>query len=460
MYEERGVDQAALLRAEASAFRRDFPEAEMVDAIFMDLNGVIRGKRLPIAQLERLVSPGIAIPGSAFLLDASGQNHDPCGLGFSDGDPDCLARAIPGTIKPKPWASRAGGQALVTFHEEAGEPYYYEPRNVLARVRDRLGELGLTPVVAFELEFYLIDSVRGEHGAPQPAPIGRGGQRPDAAQLLSIEDLEDATEILAAIEDACAKQGIPTGTVSAEYAPCQFEINLSHVDDSLKAADLCTGLKHAVKGVARAHGIDATFMAKPFADRPGSGMHVHLSLLDAEGHNVFECEKGSSPSLRQAIGGLLRTLPEAMAVFAPNPNSYRRFRPNLFVPVSRSWSRENRSVAVRLPMAVEGAWRFEHRVSGADANPYLVLAAILVGVHHGLSEGLDSGPAFEGNAGAARDEGLPFRLPEALTALAEGEVIPEYFGRRYTSAYVACKTKELEKFEQEIPSSEYRWYLR
>jgi glutamine synthetase len=189
-------------------------------------------------------------------------------------------------------------------------------------------------------------------------------------------------------------------------------------------------------------------------------MHVHVSLLDRHGRNVFAAGDEASPLLGHAIGGLLATMPEAMAVFAPNPNSYRRFRPNMFVPVSRSWSRENRSVAIRVPLASDGAWRIEHRVPGADANPYLVLAAILAGIHHGISARFDPGPPFAGNAGSVRDEGLPFRLPDALRAFVEGQVVRDCFGERYVSAYTECKTREMEKFETEIPSSEFRWYLR
>lgn len=448
---------------EVAAFLRNHPEIRAVDAIFADLCGVVRGKRCPIDQIDKIFDPGLAFPGSAHLLDVLGENHDPCGRGFSDGDPDVLARAVPGTLKPVRWAPRPLAQVLLGFHEPDGQPYAFDPRNVLARVAARLHELDLRPVVAFELEFYLIDPQRRPDGAPQPPLSPMTGLRDDATQVYGMADVDAFDELLEDVTRACAAQEVPTGAISAEYAAGQFEINLGHVADAVLAADHCILFQRAVKGVARRHGLQATFMAKPYPETAGSGLHLHISLLDRAGNNAFDGGDAgpASPLLTQAVGGILATLPEAMGILAPNPNAYRRFQPNIFVPLQRSWGYENRSVALRIPLGAAAARRIEHRMAGADANPYLALAAALAGIHHGITERLDPGPPAAGNAGEAFDPGLPWRSRRAFEALRDGApILRRYLGDAYIDAYAACKLAEMDKFEAQPSPLEYRWYLQ
>ena len=267
--------------------------------------------------------------------------------------------------------------------------------------------------------------------------------------------------LLDEVAKACTAQGIPVGATIAEYAPGQYEINLHHVDDPLLAVDHCVLFKRALKAVAQRHGLRASFMAKPYLDQAGSGLHMHLSLLDKSGRNVFD--GGAAPAsaaLEHAVGGVLDLLPESMAFLAPNVNSFRRFQPNLFVPIRRTWGYENRSAALRIPLGKGAARRIEHRVAGADANPYLALATLLAGVHHGLTNKIAPPAAFEGNAGFAPDEDLPFRPRPALARLVESEVLADYFGREYPGLYAACKTAELDAFENHIDAREYAWYLQ
>jgi glutamine synthetase len=187
---------------------------------------------------------------------------------------------------------------------------------------------------------------------------------------------------------------------------------------------------------------------------------MHVSLLDDDGANVFDGGGRESETLRHAIGGILECMDESMAFLAPNPNSFRRFAPNTFVPVRRSWGHENRSVALRVPLPRRGAWRIEHRMAGADANPYLALATAVAGVHHGIASKVNPGEAFRGNAGFAFDEGMPWRPRRALDRLAEARVLPNYFGARYLEVYAACKNAELDKFESYMSPAEYLWYLQ
>ncbi|MDX1709695.1 MAG: glutamine synthetase family protein [Rhodovibrionaceae bacterium] len=454
------AESAAAVAAEAEAFLAAHPDSEALDAIFGDLSGVVRGKRYPIEQIDKVLQ-GLAFPGSSFLLDVMGESHDPGGMGFSDGDPDCVAVPVPGTLVPVPWLDRATAQVMLTFREadESG-PYPFDPRNVLARALEPLTQMGLSPVVAFELEFYLIDRKRAEGNAPQPPISPTTGERDSGTQVYGMAEVDAFSNLLEDVNAACEAQGVPTNAISAEYAPGQFEINLQHVADPLRAADHCVMFKRAVKGVARKHGLQATFMAKPYPDEAGSGMHLHISLLDREGNNVFDGGNSASAMLRHAIGGILDCMDESMAFLAPNPNSFRRFAPNIFVPVRRSWGHENRSVALRIPLARGGAWRIEHRMAGADANPYLALATALAGVHHGIANKLDPGQAFEGNAGFAFDEDLPWRARRALDKLTKARVLPDYFGQRYLDVYAACKNAELDKFESRVSPAEYLFYLQ
>jgi glutamine synthetase len=453
-------DTQKSLPKEAADFLEAHPGTTTIDAVFADLSGVVRGKRYPIAQIGKLFGEGIAFPGSVFLLSASGDSQDPKGRGFSDGDPDEVAKVIPGTLHPVPWSDRPVAQVLLTLQAMDGTPFPFEPRNVLKTVLARIAELNLRPVIAFELEFYLIDRERLPSGAPQPPRSPVTGQRDLATQVYGMAAVDDFADFLEAAAQACAAQGVQIGATSSEYAPGQFEINLQHLDDPLLATDHCVMFKRAVQGVARRHSVQATFMAKPYLESAGSGMHLHISLLDDKGHNVFDGGKEpASETLLHAMGGILNLLPESMAILAPNPNSYRRFRPNIFVPVSRSWGYENRSTTIRIPIGGGAARRIEHRMAGADANPYLVLATALAGLHHGITNKIDPGPPCPGNAGETLDPGLPFRPYRALDALRASTVLPGYFGADYPATYAACKAKELESFEEHIGPVEYAWYL-
>ncbi len=449
------------LPKEAADFLAAHPEVKWVDTIYVDLSGVVRGKRYPIGQLGKLMTGTLAIPGSVFLLDSAGTSHDPCGLGFSDGDPDNPVRAAPGTLKPVPWAEAPTAQVLLRFFEKDGSPFRFEPRTVAQRVLERLTELKLRPVVAFELEFYLVDRERTADGAPQPPLSPVTGQRDSATQVYAMNDMDAYAPFLQEVAEACAVQDIPTGAMSSEYAPGQFEINLEHLDDPLLAADHAVLFKRAVKGVARRHGMQVTFMAKPYAQQTGSGLHLHVSLLDESGRNVFDGgDKPASETLLHAMGGVLDLMPESMAFLAPNTNSYRRFKPNVFTPVRRSWDFENRSVALRVPLGEGKARRIEQRIAGADANPYLVLATLLAGIHRGITNEIDPGPPTEGNAGEDYDPELPFRARRALERLQAPNGLTDYMGAEYIDVYAACKLAELDSFEAEISPAEYTWYLQ
>ena len=444
---------------ELERFLEAHPEVSHADAIFIDLCGIVRGKRYPRAELSGLFETGCPIPVSIYLLDVTGASADPGGRGFSDGDPDGLGRPLADTLVPVTWAERPGAQVLMSVRELDGRPCLLEPRNLAARVLERFSELGLRVRLAFELEFYLLDPEPDGRGRPRPVASSRGWEH-ESVQVYGMVELERFAGFFRELEAAARAQRIPATATTSEYAMGQYEVNLRHVDDPLVAADHCALFRHLVKSLAHRHGVGATFMSKPFLDSTGNGMHVHLSLVDPAGENVFEDGSSEGSALmRHAIGGLLDTMYEAMALFCPNVNAMRRFGPNLFVPVNRSWGLNNRSVAVRIPVGSGASRRLEHRVASADANPYLVLAALLAGIHHGIEKRIDPGPAWTGNACENADPEMPLELSAAMERLRHGPIMREYLGAQYLELYCETKLRELQAFHRAISPREYGWYL-
>ncbi len=446
---------------ELDAFLEQYPQTSHLDVLIIDLCGNAIGKRLPASAMPALFGKGTPVCGAMQLVDVMGNTDDPMGYGFSDGDPDAFAQPVAGTLAPIPWLAGDRAQVLCEFADSVkGGPLWYEPRQVLRQVLSEFESLGLRPVLALELEFYLLDPGRDPGQPPLPARSPRSGLVESSGKVLSLDKLDEFGEVLGAIEQACRQQGIPTTSMISEYGAGQFEVNLQHQDDALRAADHAALLRRAVQGVSRAQGFDATFMSKPFADQSGNGLHVHLSLVDADGDNVFDARRQDGDALLgHAVAGLQATMREAMALFAPNLNVYRRFKPDEFVPVTTDWGDNNRSVAFRIPPSDAANRRIEHRVSGAEANPYLVVAAILAGVHHGLRNRFDPGARHGGNAGAEADESLPLTLWAAIDSLREAEILRDYFGADYLRIYADVKQAEFDAFMAAIHGREYDWYL-
>jgi glutamine synthetase len=450
---------SAVLLNEANEFLAEHPEVQFVDLLISDMNGVVRGKRIDRASLLKVYEKGINLPASLFALDITGSTVESTGLGLDIGDADRVCKPIPGTLCMEPWQRRPTAQLLMTMHEMEGEPFFADPREVLRRVVQRFTDMGLTVCAAFELEFYLIDQ-ENVNGRPQPPRSPISGKRPQAVQVYSIDDLDEYADCLQDILDGAHVQGIPADAIVKESAPAQFEANLNHVADPIKACDHAVLLKRLIKNTAYDHEMDTTFMAKPYPGQAGNGLHVHISLLDQEGRNIFASEDPrSNEALRHAIGGVLQTLPAAMAFLCPNVNSYRRFGSQFYVPNAPSWGLDNRTVALRVPTGNPEAVRIEQRVAGADANPYLLMASLLAGVHHGLTNRIEPGEPIEGNSYEQLEQSLPNNLRDALRALDDSEVLNQYISPEYIDIFVACKEAELAEFETTISDLEYNWYL-
>ncbi|HEX4077779.1 MAG TPA: glutamine synthetase family protein [Rhizomicrobium sp.] len=446
--------------SEFDAFLEAETELEFLDAVIPDICGTLRGKRFPVSEAPRLFSHGMPIPHSIYLMDAHGEMTNAFGRGFSDGDPDGTAWPLPGTLS-RVWAKGPPrAQILMTVRDAQGAPDPGEPRAALERVLERYADIGLLPVAALELEFYLIDTARAENRAPQPPLDPRSGGRERAVSVFGLDDLDRYEGFLSGLTEAARRQRVPLSAASKEYAAGQFEANLRHQQDARLAADHALYLKQIVKEAARANGMDATFMPKPYLDRMGSGLHIHLSLLDREGRNVFAgADESGSELLRHAIGGMQALMPESMALFAPSRNSYRRFQPDMFAPVNRSWGVNNRSAGMRVPAGPDEARRVEHRIAGADANPYLALAAVLAGAHHGLLKQLDPGAPVKGNVSRDPDPALPFTIDAALAKLEKAETLVPYLGEQTLALYRETKRIETDRLRRIIPPAEYEWYL-
>jgi glutamine synthetase len=313
--------------------------------------------------------------------------------------------------------------------------------------------------MATELEFYLTDTRRTPRDPVSPPMSAEGRWQGWQTQVLSIAELHSFEPVLADIFAACELQNLPADTVVRENGPGQYEVNLKHVADALAAADHAFLLKRIVKGVARRHGWDATFMAKPYGHLAGSGMHVHMSLLDRNGRNIMAEENGApSEKLRHVVGGMMATMADSMLLLAPHANSYRRLCPGTHAPTNITWGLDNRTASIRVITAGQ-ATRVEHRVAGADCNPYLAIAGILAGTLHGLEHAIDPGPPISGEERTGHPE-LPFNWDDAIDAFDASLVMGAYLGAEYQDLYSACKAQEQAEFRRRVTDVEYDAYLQ
>jgi glutamine synthetase len=418
-----------------------------------------------------LYGAGRNVAGSILGLDVTGADVEATGLVWESGDADKLCRPVPGTLTVAPWLERTG-QVLLSMYELDGQPAAADPRHVLAHVEQRLAARGLAAVFACEVEFYLLQ--------PRPdgsyAPAGSDAPQPGQAERIeaySLARLDNLAPLFREVLDAATAMGLPAGTVMSEYAPGQFEITLQHRLGALAAVDEAVQFKRLLKGVAAKHGLVASFMAKPFTRRAGSGAHLHLSFADASGRNLCAAEDpAGTPLLRHAIAGLMATAGDAFLAFAPNGNSYRRFQRESYAPVAVNWGINNRSTSLRVPAGPPPSRHVEHRFCGADANLYLASAAVLAGALHGIEQQLDPGPAVTGNgydstprtAGTA-GPGVPSHtLPEswhdAIARAATSAFLAEAFGAGFLKVWLAIKRQELARWNAEVTPTDWLWYLR
>lgn len=452
---------AATDGAEAAAFFAANPDIEAVQLVLTDTSGVARGKTVRRHELASVYTNGRPLPCSILGLDVTGADVDETGLVWEEGDADRLAFPVPGTLRRAPWLPVPTAQVILSVWHLDGRPEEADPRHALARVVKRYEALGLTPVVAAELEFYVVDPELGPDGMIRLAKSPLTGQRLVTTQVYELNALEEFGAFLTELQAAADAQALPAETAISEFAPGQFEITLRHQPDAMKAIDEAIFFKRTIRGVAQKHNLIATFMAKPFTGRTGSGLHLHFSMNDETGRNAYASEEERGPAIMQsAIAGLIETMHEATAIFAPGANSYRRFRLGSYAPIAPCWGVNNRSVSVRVPIGPANSRHIEHRVCGADANPYLALAAVLAGAHHGMVNKLTPPAIIERDGYAETAERLPTQWADSIAIFEKSALMRDYLGPRYAEVFTAIKKAELDRFYAQVSALDYVWYLR
>ncbi len=437
---------------------RKHPEVRTIRVAAADLNGQARGKRIPTRFAETVLKNGTRFPMSIMNLDIWGEDIDDSPLVFDQGDADGILRPTERGFMPMPWLESPSALLPIWMFRENGRPYEGDPRHALRKVLRGFKSRGLTPVVAVELEFFLID----DSGKTLQVPLSpRSGKRRKAAETMSIRALDAFDTFFTDLYDACEAMDIPADTAISETGLGQFEINMMHQEDALRAADDAWLFKLLVKGLARRHGFAASFMAKPYPEYSGSGLHTHFSLLDENGDNVFDNGgPEGTETLRHAVAGCLAAMHDSTLVFAPHANSYDRLVPGSHAPTAICWGYENRTVAIRVPSGSHAARRIEHRVAGGDVNPYLMLAAILGAALLGIEDRLEAPEPVAGNAYAMEGlEQLPDTWAEAIEAFEASSVVPRIFAPELIRNYVQTKRQELHYMAELTPEEQVELYL-
>jgi glutamine synthetase len=377
-----------------------------------DAFGLVRGKRFHADMWDHVAKNGVAVANVIFALDMTCDVWETAYCSMATGYPDLVITPLPGSMRPVPWHP---GTVLVMCEsrEEDGSPVRIDPRHALQRIVDKAEDLGFTPKIGVELEFYLLDPETRR-------PRDRGIQVYGIARGSQFED------VLQPIRNACTEMGVPIEASNPEYAPGQFEVNIRY-DDAIRSAENAVLFRNAVKEIAWSHGLLATFMAKPFADAAGSGMHIHQSLWK-DGKNAFADGHHMSQLGMHYLGGLRAHIGEMTLFGSPTPNSYKRRTPYTFCPVNNSWGGDNRTVALRVIEGREEAVRIEQRDASAEANPFLAITAQLAAGVDGIEHQTDPGPKAEGDAYADEShDPLPKSIAEAVAALRNSHLAAETF---------------------------------
>jgi len=433
-----------------SQYFKDFNIQE-VEAIVPDMAGIARGKLMPAEKFQG--DRGMRLPESIFLQTVTGDYPEDTAQAMSPAEIDIILKPDPRTVRRVPWAAEPTAQVIHDCFYADGRRVKMAPREVLKHVLDLYAQRGWEPVVAPELEFYLVEpNVDADY--PLKPPMGRSGRSEPGRQSYSIAAVNEFDPLFDDLYQFCEAQDIAIDTLIHEDGPAQMEINLLH-GNALDLADQAFMFKRTAREAALRHKMYATFMAKPHAKEPGSAMHLHQSVVDKKtGKNVFSADDGTpTPLFFAHLAGLQRYLPAAMALFAPNVNSYRRITRFQVAPINVQWGYDNRTAGLRVPMSEPQSRRVEIRISGADANPYLATAASLACGYLGMVQGLSP---TEPITGSAHD--LPFSLPrnldEAIRLLRECDPLIEILGDSFVSAFALVKEAEYEVFLQVISSWE------
>ena len=417
-------------------------EIDDVEVFVPDMAGSARGKVLPA---DKLGKGPMKIPEAIFGQTISG---DYTANKHNVEDRDMNLVPDPSTLRPVPWTADPAASIFVDCYHNDGTPVQASPRGVLRSVLAKYEARGWIPVVAPEVEFYLLNP-HSDPNEEAEAPEGRLGWTEGARQPYGIDAMNDFEPFINDLYENCEVQGILIDTLSQEMGPAQFEINFKH-GNAVALADQVFVFKRTVREVAIQHEMHATFLAKPMAEEAGSALHIHQSIVDKDGDNVFSKKGGEASDLFFGfLGGLQTYMPEALLIFAPYVNSYRRFLSPWSSPVNLAWAVDNRTVGLRIPDSDAGNRRIENRLAGSDVNPYLVLAATLACGYLGMVEGLEPTEAIEGSA-YSDEISLHRNMYVALQALRNSEAMRSILGEEFIDLYCAVKDDEYRKFQEII----------
>ena len=435
----------------------DNPHVRNVRCGAADLNGQARGKRVPVRFAKKLEVEGTRFPLSVLNLDIWGEDVEDSPLVFETGDPDGVLLPTERGYVPMPWLQTPSALLPLWMSYEDGTPFPGDPRHALASVVARYKALGLTPVVATEMEFYLVDD--SGDGIRQPKSPRSGKRRP-GAEILSLRALDAFDNFFNDLYDACDAMDIPAEAAISEVGMGQFEINIEHVPDALKAADDAWFFKMLVRGLARNHGMAASFMARPYEEYAGNGLHTHFSVIDKDGNNLFANDTfEGTPLLKNAIAGCLKGIPDLALIFAPHGNSYDRLVPDSHAPTGICWAYDNRTASIRVPGGSLKARRVEHRVAGGDVNPYLFIAAVLGSALIGIEDNLTPPPPIEGSAYDQEMAQIPDTWAAAIDAFEGSRLARRIFPDLLVDNLVMTKRQELHYFKELTLEQQLELYL-
>jgi glutamine synthetase len=427
---------------------------KMVRVLYADLHGIARGKDVPMWHFRHVTEEGVHFCEAIMTVDLG---HNVV-AGFEHGFQDIVARPDLSTLVRLPWEPHAATVIADLERVGTGEPYGVDSRGALRRVLTGYAELGLTPIVAPELEFYLCQ--------PDPAsPRGFRRYVDNASHVYTVGHRADPRGILSRMMNAALDLGLEAVAANHEFGRSQFEINLRH-SEALVSADRAFRFKALVKDLAATEGLVATFMGKPWNDDEGSGFHLHLSLAGEEGDNAFAepgAPEGLSRLTQHAIAGVLEHGPALMAFFNPTVNAYRRINPDALVPTRCAWGHDNRFSLVRVPRERGTATRIEIRIGDGTANPYLAYAVALAAALDGIRRKLEPPEPVSGLIYELPEERqgapLPGSFPEALEALDGDDTIRGALGDELVDTFKVIKAKELERFDAWVTDWEFNEYL-
>jgi len=430
-----------------------------VECIVSDLTGIARGKISPTNKF--LDEKGMRLPESVLLQTVTGDyvDDDAWSELLDAAEIDMICKPDPNAVFPIPWAIEPTAMVIHDTFDKKGNPIELSPRNLLKKVIGLYTQQGWKPVTAPEMEFYLTQRCE-DPDLPLQVPLGRSGRPESGRQSFSIDAANEFDPLFEDVYDWCEAQQLDIDTLIHEDGPVQMEINFRH-GDPLHLADQIVVFKRTLREAALKHNVTATFMAKPITGEPGSAMHLHQSVIDiATGKNIFCDDEGNwSELFRYHIGGLQKYIPRVLPLLAPNVNSFRRFLPDTSAPVNVEWGEENRTVGLRVPAASPSGTRVENRLPGADANPYLAIAASLLCGYLGMVQRVDPTPPTQGRAYERRNLRLPNTLEDALELMESCLELEQYLGTKFVRGYVAVKRAEHENYKRVISSWERKFLL-